>query len=115
MASYTNLPVYNDCLKLLVYYEQLLTGMPRDKRFGVGGEVRAALIEVMVFVYKANKSVSGRRQNLQSALDYMVRAQILMRLMNELKVISAKQFMLMAEQTVNISKQLGAWEKKSKE
>lgn len=77
MASYTNLPVYNDCLKLLVYYEQLLTGMPRDKRFGVGGEVRAALIEVMVFVYKANKSVSGRRQNLQSALDYMVRAQII--------------------------------------
>ncbi len=115
MPSYTDLPVYNDCLTLLVFYEQLIEHMPRDKRFGVGGEARKSMIDVMVCVYKANKSVVGRKENIAAALENMVRVQILLRLLNELKVISAKQFMMTAEQTVNITKQLGAWHNKTKE
>ena len=113
MAYYSNLPVYDDCMKLLVSYEQALADLSPDIKQDFGSEVRETLIEVMVCVYRA-KAVVDRYQNIQSAIDNLVRAQILLNLMNELNAISPDQFTALSNGIMNISKQLSAWRQKSR-
>ncbi len=112
MAIYTNLPVYEDTYQLFLQLILLSSKMQRDFKFTVGEQIKKTLIDMMVLIYKANKSMDKVLQ-ISLAREKLVEVQLIIRVFNDTRQISDKQFVLLAERTTSISKQLACWEKSS--
>ena len=67
-------------------------------------------MDMIVLVYKANKSYD-KCGYIATAREKLVEVQVLLRVFNDLKQMSDKQFAMFMEITVSISKQLAAWER----
>ncbi len=113
MAIYTNLPIYKSAYSLLLAVNRIMPNLPRDCRYSVGVEVRNKIMEIIILVYRANRSwqKSGIIENMREIL---VEIQVYLRLMCDMKYVSENCYMMLAEQTVSMSKQLSAWEKSVK-
>ena len=110
MAIYTNLPVYEDSYQLLLYMVNISRNMQRDFRYTLGEQVKEKVVEMMVLIFRANKA-KEKTMHIEQAREKLAEIQIVIRLLNELRQISDKQFTALAERTVSISKQLASWEK----
>lgn len=110
MAIYTNLPVYEDSYQLLLCLVSFSRNMQRDFRYTLGEQVKDKVVEMMVLIFRANKS-KDKTEHIVQAREKLAEVQIVIRLLNELRQISDKQFTALVEKTVNISKQLSSWEK----
>lgn len=110
MAIYTELKVYEDCYQLFL---QLVTGtarMQRDFRYSLGEQVRRAAMDMLILIFKANKS-HAKAAYISAAREKLVEVQILLRVFGDTRQLSEKQFAMLMEITVSLSKQLAAWEK----
>ena len=65
---------------------------------------------MMVLIFRANKA-NEKTVHIAETREKLAEVQIVIRLLNELKQISDKQFATLVEKTVSISKQLSSWEK----
>ena len=110
MAIYTNLPVYEDSYQLLLFLVSFSRNMQRDFRYTLGEQVKDKVVEMMVLIFRANKS-KDKTEHIVQAREKLAEVQIVIRLLNELRQISDKQFTALVEKTVSISKQLSSWEK----
>ena len=61
MATYDNLPVYKTSYDMLIELFQAANGFSRDYRFTIGEQIKKETIEMMMCVYRANKSFEGRK------------------------------------------------------
>ncbi|MBQ7941987.1 MAG: four helix bundle protein [Muribaculaceae bacterium] len=112
MAVYTNLPVYEECYQLFLHFTQLSMKMQRDYRYSLGEDVKKLLMAVILDIYKANyKKDAAGLESVTDAKDRMVELQVILRLLNEVKQIPDRHYMMLTERTVSISKQLVGWEK----
>lgn len=113
MAIYTNLPIYKSAYSLLLAVNRIMPNLPRDCRYSIGVEVRNKLMEIIILVYRANRSWQkyGIIENMREIL---VEIQVYLRLMCDMKYVSENCYMMLAEQAVSMSKQLSAWEKSVK-
>ncbi len=112
MAVYTNLPIYEDCYQLFLHFTQLSMKMQRDYRYSLGEDVKRLLMAIILDVYKANyKKEDLRVDYVLDAKERMVELQVILRLLNEVRQISDRHYMMLTEKTVSISKQLTGWEK----
>lgn len=110
MAIYTNLPVYEDSYQLLLCLVSFSRNMQRDFRYTLGEQVKNKVVEMMVLIFRANRS-KDKTEHITQAREKLAEVQIVIRLLNELRQISDKQFTALVEKTVSISKQLSSWEK----
>lgn len=112
MAIYTNLPVYEECYQLFLHFTQLSMKMQRDYRYSLGEDVKRLLMAVILGVYKANyKKENERVGYVAEARERMVELQVILRLLNEVRQIPDRHYMLLTERTASISKQLTGWER----
>lgn len=110
MAIYTNLPVYKASYNLMLLLSSLIPTMSRDCRYSLGQDARKKIMEIVLSIYRANRT----RQKLPfiSAMrESLLEVQVYVRLMCDLKYISEKKYMELAERCIDISKQMAAWEK----
>lgn len=110
MAIYTNLPVYKASYNLMLMLNRLIPTMSRDCRYSLGQDARNKIMEIILFIYRANRT----RQKLpfiSSMKESLLEVQVYVRLMCDLKYISEKKYMELAELCIDISKQMAAWEK----
>lgn len=56
MAIYTNLPVYEDSYQLLLCLVSFSRNMQRDFRYTLGEQVKDKVVEMMVLIFRANRS-----------------------------------------------------------
>ena len=110
MAIYTNLPVYEDSYQLLLNLVNFSRNMQRDFRYTMGEQVKNTIMEMMVLIFKANKA-KNKTEHIALAREKLAEIQIVIRLLNEFKQLSDKQFIALVEKTASISKQLASWEK----
>ena len=110
MALYTHLPVYEKTLRLLLDVVPCTMRMQRDYRYTMGEQLKRCIMDILILIFKANKT-EQKGEYISVAREKLVEVQIMMRVLNELRQISDKQFMMFAEMTEGISKQLSAWER----
>jgi len=84
--------------------------MQRDFRYTLGEQMKQTVVEIMVLIFKANKT-KDKVGYISEAREKLVEVQVLSRLLNDLKQVSDKQYLTAAVKIEGISKQLTAWEK----
>lgn len=114
MALYYNLPIYRATYTLLFTLTQILPNLPRDARYSLGMELRKEVTDIIVMIYRANRSYH-KMPILQRMREKVVIVQLYLRLMCDMKYIPESKYLSMMEQVSNISKQLVAWAKSVKE
>jgi hypothetical protein len=110
MAIYTQLPVYEKTLRLLLDVVPCTMRMQRDYRYTMGEQLKRCIMDILILIFKANKT-EQKDEYISIAREKLVEVQIMMRVLNELRQISDKQFVMFAEMTENVSKQLSSWER----
>ena len=112
MALFCNLPVYKlgyDLLIALYEHSKLFT---KEYKYTIGEKLKSESLELLLNVYKANKSkketrlayIDAARQNIE-----VVR--LLLRITKDLKIMGVKGFVFLNVQVEELSKQLTSWHK----
>lgn len=86
--------------------------MQRDFRYSLGEQVKRSTMDMLVLIFKANKSHS-KAAYISEAREKLVEVQVLLRVFSDTRQLSDKQFAMFMEYVVSISKQLAAWERSS--
>lgn len=110
MAIYTNLPLYKASYALMLEVNRLLPNVPRDCRYTIGQDLRRQLMDIILYIYRANRSWQ-KVEHINKMRETLLEAQVNIRLMCDMKYISENQYLLLAAQTSDMSKQMAAWGK----
>lgn len=117
MAVYTNLPVYEECYQLFLKFARLSIKMQRDYRYSLGEDVKRLLMSMILGIYKANYKTEkkDRVDAISNARERLVELQVILRLLNELRQIPDRHYMIMVEQTVKCIEAIGRVGNKNKQ
>lgn len=110
MAIYTNLPIYRSSYSLLLEVSRIMPNMPREGRYTIGQDLRHKLMDIIIAVYRANRTRS-KVHIIRQMRESLLEVQVYIRLLCDMKHISEKQYLMLAEHTAGISRQMTAWEK----
>lgn len=110
MAIYDNLPVFKDTYDLLLHIIRISTNLQRDFRYTIGEKLKMEIMDLCIYIYKANGSYE-KREFIEKARERMVVIKLQVRVLHDMKQISIKQFALLADKMESVSKQLASWEK----
>ena len=110
MATYDNLPVYKKTYDLLLQLFRLGQNMERDYRYTIGENLKKEVIELMMSVYRAN-CCAEKTALIEAAREHTEVVRLLLRLLQDLKQISLKEFVQANEIIEDISRQLVFWQR----
>lgn len=110
MALYSELPVYKVTYELLREVVMLTRNVSRDYRFTLCSDIRTKLTDIMVRIYRANRTIN-KAKHIAEARELLVEVRIYIRLLVDFRQISDKQYASLADKSELVSKQLAAWEK----
>lgn len=110
MAIYTNLPVYEETYQLLLQLVTFSRQMQRDFRYTIGEKLQQTMVDIIVLIFKANKAVA-KAVHIAEARERLVEAQVMMRVLNDTRQLSDKQYVQLVERSTSVSKQLASWER----
>ena len=113
MATYDNLPVYKKSYDMLLELFQTANNFSREYRFTIGEQIKNETLEMMIFIYKANKSFESRKDMIGKAQEKIETIRVLLRMLKDLKQMSLKKFVSVNEKVESVSKQLTFWSAKS--
>lgn len=108
MAVYDNLPVYKAAYDLLRSVYEKTGKIPRDVKYTLVEVLKKDLTEIMVMIYRAN-ATTGKLPYIERARDLVVGVKVRLRLLQDMRHISVKQYAAFAQQVELLSKQLSAW------
>lgn len=108
MAVYDNLPVYKAAYDLLKSVYERTGKVPRDMKYTLVETLKKDLTEIIVMIYKAN-ATTAKLPHIERARELVVGVKVRLRLLQDLKHISVKQYAGFAQQVELLSKQLAAW------
>lgn len=110
MAIYTNLPVYEETYQLLLQLVTFSRQMQRDFRYTIGEKLQQTMVDIIVLIFKANKAIA-KSTHIAEARERLVEAQVMMRVLNDTRQLSDKQYVQLVERSTSVSKQLASWER----
>lgn len=110
MAIYTNLPIYKASYSLLLEINRMMPDVPRDCRYSIGQELRQKTMEIIVLIYRANRT-RKKVFIISKMRECLLEVQVYIRLMSDMKYISERKYTQLIEQTTSMSKQMAAWER----
>lgn len=110
MAIYDNLPVFKDTYDLLLQIIRMSMNLQRDFRYTIGERLKIEIMDLCIYIYKANGSYE-KQEFIKQARERMVVVKLQVRVLHDVKQISVKQFAMLADKMESISKQLASWEK----
>ena len=114
MAIYTNLPIYKATYMLMLEVSRLMPDLPRDCRYSLGQDVRRKIMEMIILIYRANR-IKGKVAMILKMREELLEIQVYIRLMSDMRHISERCYLKLAEQMTDMSKQLAAWEKSERQ
>ncbi|MBU6388998.1 four helix bundle protein [Patescibacteria group bacterium] len=109
MARYEHLPVFKAVYDFNLYFHRLAQGFPKDVKYGLAGEVRALLSNLLDQIVLANNS-RDKAVCLAQAEHCIELAKIKSRMLQDLGALSVKSYAHIAKTLVGISQQISAWE-----
>ena len=108
MARNDHLSVYQNAYDLNLYFFKLSRGFPKDFKYGLAGEVKSLLSELLDQIVIAN-NVTDKVIVLKKATLSIERIKVKGRMLHDLKVMSLKSYEYFFARLVEISKQLAKW------
>lgn len=112
MALYTSLPVYKLGYDLLIHIHNITKTFARAHKYTLGETLKNESIQLLVQVYKANKSKKEiRLSNIDTAREHLEIIRLLFRVAKDLNVIGGKTYVNSNLKIEELSKQLTAWQK----
>ena len=88
----------------------MMPNLPRDCRYSLGQEIRQKIMEIIVLIYRANRT-KKKVFIIAKMRETLLEVQVYIRLMSDMKYISERKYAQLMEQTTSMSKQMAAWEK----
>lgn len=115
MALYSNLPVYKLAYDLLIEIYNRTHFFSREHKYTLGEKLKTENLELLLAVYKANKSrAETRLVYIESARQNIEIVRLLLRVAKDLKVLAVKAFVLLNQKVEKVSIQLVQWQKYTK-
>lgn len=111
MAIYTNLPIYKLTYRLLMSINEMMPHLPRDCRYSLGQDIRRRVMDIIILIYRANRT-RHKAPIISKMREALVEVQVYCRLLCDMRYISEGRYLLLSEQTTEMSKQMASWEKK---
>jgi len=96
---------------LITIYERTKV-FTREYKYTLGEKLKNETLELLLNIYKANKSKNKTRQtHIDAARQNVEVVRLLMRVCKDLKIIGVKGFVVLNTQVEELSKQLSSWQK----
>lgn len=112
MALFTNLPVYKLGYDLLLAIYLCTKTFSREYKFSLGEKMKQESLDLLINVYKANKSRQETRIGyIEQARKNVEVLRLILRITNDMNIIGSKKFVQLNVQIEGLSKQLTAWQK----
>lgn len=112
MALFSELAVYKTGYDFLLEIYNRTKNFPREYKFSLGEKMKEASLDLLIDVYKANKSKkSARITHIESARQNVEVLRLLLRISKDLQLLSTKGFTSLNIMIQDLSKQLTAWQK----
>lgn len=114
MALYYNLPVYKASYKLTKLLFLKTEDFAREYKYTIGQQIKDEAMTLIKNIYRANKSVH-KLVHIEEARENVEIIRLQVRLMQDFGQLSLNVFVEMNQIIEEVSKQLTAWERYSKE
>lgn len=112
MALYTTLPVYKVAYDLLIEVFKRTKLFPREYKYTIGERLKNESLELVITIYKANKSAKlNRVERIKDARENVETIRLLLRIIKDLQVIGNKPFVFLNSKVEEVSVQLTGWQK----
>ena len=108
MARYEHLPVYKSTYDLNLYFFNLSRGFPKDFKYTLAQDIKNLLSELLDQIIIAN-NIADKKENLQKAEIIVERIKIKNRLLFDVKIMKLSSYKYLAENLIEISKQIEKW------
>ena len=109
MAQYQHLPIYKVTYELLQQITKVTKDFPRDYKHSLGAKLREEVVDLVVFIYKANSFLRERAHFVALILERMQVIELLVRLSNDMRLINIKAFSETVALTDSIGRQARGW------
>ncbi|MFI1770626.1 four helix bundle protein [Thalassobellus citreus] len=112
MALYTSLPVFKLGYDLLIVTHKTTKLFTREHKYTLGEKLKGESLQLLIQVYKANKSKNQIRINdINTGREHIEVMRLLFRIARDLQIISIKTYININIKIESLSKQLTAWQK----
>lgn len=113
MAQYQHLPIYKTTYDLLQAVTRVTSGFPKAYKYSLGDKLREEVVEMVVFIFKANSSRTRRAEHAARLLERLQVVELLMRLSKDLRLLTVKQFSEIVSLSDGLGRQAQGWIKAS--
>jgi len=114
MAIYIHLPVYKASYDLVLEMFGIIKEFNREYKYTLGENIKKEAIEMITDIYRANSSFS-KEDHLERAREKIETIRMFFRLARDLRQVGLERFVDVNEKIENVSKQLSAWERSTKQ
>jgi hypothetical protein len=112
MAQYQHLPIYKGTYDLLMRISIATKNFPREQKFTLGQKLRDEVLELIVFIYRAN-SVPDRSAHITAIVERIQVVEVMIRLAHDLRVLPRNHYVGLVEMTDSLARQAQGWLKSS--
>ncbi len=91
MSDYYHLDVYKSSYKLLVEIHTSFKNLNREHNYTIGEKVKERVLDVLVGIYRANKS-TNKVMALEQILNDVEYIRLSLRLLRDLRVLNEKKY-----------------------
>ena len=109
MAQYQHLPIYKVTYELLQQVTRITKDFPRDYKYSLAARLREEVVDLVVFIYKANSFRTERARYVTLILERMQVVELLVRLSKDMRLMSIKQFSETVALTDSVGRQAQGW------
>lgn len=109
MAQIKHLPIYKTTYELLELVVRVTKGFPRDFKYSLGDKIRGEVIDLVVFIFKANATKQERVENASKIIERIQVIELLVRLTKDLRLINVKQFSEIVFLSDSLGRQASGW------
>ena len=109
MAQYQHLPIYKTTYELLQHISRIVKNFPRDFKHSLGTKLRDEVVDLVLFIYKANSFLGERAKYVALIIERMQVVELLVRLSKDMRLMSIKQFSETVALTDSVARQAQGW------
>lgn len=114
MALHTQLPISKVTYDLSFLAAELVRNMPRDFKGLYGQRLMAECLELAMCIYRANVAKGAAKvPHLNELIERLQVTELLLRLLQDLRLIAVKHYARAIELTQAIGRQASGWRKSS--
>ena len=108
MSDYYHLDVYKASYKLLVEIHRSFRNLNKEHKYTIGEKVKERVFDVLVGIYRANKSTS-KVMVLEQILDDVEYIRLSLRLLRDLRVLNEKKYVRLLVLCEDVRGQFERW------